>query len=643
MATLLRDMTDTQIRAAYGADRFTVTVLASRFRYLIDHICAQLQTNAFSEIIRDYGDMSATLAGPPEAGFPMAAVAQTLPIFFGSMADAVRVALEEYGVGRLRPGDLIMVNDPFRAGTHLNDMCFIRPAFHEGRLAGAITIRAHMLDWGGRVVGGFEATKANLYEDGLVLGPTAIFAEGRPVPSVFSLVMDNTRFGKIVLPDIQTIHHSLELGERLLGETIAKFGYEAYAGAVRYACDASAETMAAAIARVPDGDYLGESRIDCDGLHVETELCVKVRVIKRGARMEFDFSGTSPAPASALNGAWPDLKTTVMVALKMLLDPKSPVTSGAMRDIDILAPPGSLVNALPPSSTNFYFEPMTAVAYAILRALNGALGADAFAPDAGTNMVHQAHGVTRAGQPWFSSAASRCQPAPPWGATREADGDSSQVGFSVNLLDGGVEQREADTPLLIMRREYVADTAGAGFNRGGSASIADSVWTEAGEHRAYNFKFKPRTGNGDGVNGGGDGELGACWLWDEGACEAPSRGFLPLTLHDPIYAQARPLLGVVDPVTNEVGRGGRYTLEFDAVPAAAGSVLRWVCKGAGGWGDPLTRDPERVLRDVRDEYVSIEGAARDYGVVVSGDPQRDPEGLTLDLTATKRLRSARRA
>src|SRR5687768_17080636 len=93
--SLLKDLTDAEIRALYGADRFTVTVLSSRFRYLIDHVCAQLQTNAFSEIIRDYGDMSATLAGPPEQGFPMAAVAQTLPIFFGSMADAVRVALEE--------------------------------------------------------------------------------------------------------------------------------------------------------------------------------------------------------------------------------------------------------------------------------------------------------------------------------------------------------------------------------------------------------------------------------------------------------------------------------------------------------------------------------------------------------------------
>jgi N-methylhydantoinase B len=633
-------MSDAEIRAAYGADRFTVTVLASRFRYLIDHVCAQLLTNAFSEIIRDYADMSATLAGPRELGFPTVAVAQTLPIFFGSMADAVRGALEEYGADNLKSGDLIMVNDPYRAGTHLNDVCFIRPLFHAGRLVGALTIRAHMLDWGGRVIGGFESTKANLYEDGLVLGPTAIYKQGQPQRHVFSLIMDNTRFGPVVLPDIQTIHHSLEMGERLLCETIERFGLDAYFGAIGYACDASAQAMDAALEAIPDGRYDGVGKIDCDGLSAEAELAVRVRITKAGGRIEFDFSGTSATARSALNGAWPDLKTATMVALKMLLDPASPVTSGSMRNVDIVAPEDCIVDAAPPASCNFYWEPLTAAAYAIFAALNPALGEKAFAPDAGANMVHQAHGTTREGKPWFASVASRAAPFPPWGATARGDGDSSQLGFPVNLLDGGIEQSEASVPMLVMRKEYVADTAGAGRHRGGAASIADSYWREPGEHRASTFKFKPGTGNGGGVFGGGDGVIGGCWLWNGDKCAVPEQKFLPLAVHDPIYRQAHPLIGVVDEATHEISPKGVYRLDLAPTRAGGGSVVRWLCKGAGGWGDPLLRDPQRVLGDVRNEYVSIDGARRQYGVVVRGDPQNDPEGLAVDVAATDRLRGS---
>ena len=160
----------------------------------------------------------------------MPAVSQTIPLFFGSMPEAVRIALDEFGIDDLTPGDVIIVNDPYRVGTHVNDVCFIRPVFDGGRMLGAVTIRAHMLDWGGKAIGGFEVTKKDLYEDGLVLPPTLLFRAGQPVRSTFNLVLDNTRFGAIVLPDIQTIGTSLELGEQLLLETVNKYGYPATSG-----------------------------------------------------------------------------------------------------------------------------------------------------------------------------------------------------------------------------------------------------------------------------------------------------------------------------------------------------------------------------------------------------------------------------
>ena len=188
---LLRELSDDDFHAAYDCDRFSAAVLASRFRYIIEHVSNRLITYAFSPVIRESGDMSATLTGPPSIDHAMAAVSQTIPLFYGSMQEAVRIALEEHGIDELVPGDVIMVNDPYRVGTHLNDVCFIQPVFDDERILGAITIRAHMLDWGGKAIGGFEVTKKDLYEDGLVFPPTLLYHAGKPVRSTFNLVLDH--------------------------------------------------------------------------------------------------------------------------------------------------------------------------------------------------------------------------------------------------------------------------------------------------------------------------------------------------------------------------------------------------------------------------------------------------------------------
>src|SRR5262245_6245028 len=124
--TLLRDLSDEEFEATYACDPFTASVLANRFRYIIEHVCSQLLTNAFSPIIREATDFAATLSGPPELGWMMPSVSQTLPIFFGAIPDAVPITIEEYGVEALRAGDVVIANDPYRTGTHVNDVCFIR-------------------------------------------------------------------------------------------------------------------------------------------------------------------------------------------------------------------------------------------------------------------------------------------------------------------------------------------------------------------------------------------------------------------------------------------------------------------------------------------------------------------------------------
>ena len=636
----LRDLDDREFFRRYASDRLLATILASRFRYVIRDVSAQLLKNAFSIIIRESMDFAAVLVGPRQLDWPMAAVSDSLPLFFGSMTDVVRNVFEEYGVDRLRPGDLLVCNDPYRVGTHVNDTSFARPIFHDGKLVGGLAIQAHMLDMGGMFVGGFDPTKQDVYVDGLQLPPMLIHSGEAPVKSVYSLIFDNTRFGGILLPDIQTIHESLRLGERLVLETIDRYGLEAYLGGIRYVCDASAERMRTAVERLPDGTYEGSDVLDCDAINPDHELHVKVAIKKAGRRLEVDLSGSSPATRAAINCGWLDIKTAVVVSLKYLLDPKGAFASGGLRDVDIVLPEGSLVNPLPPTCRMFYWEPLSAAMASILRALAPALGADAIATDAWSYGIHMAHGMKPDGMPW-AALSSVGGGFGPWGATRHGDSDSHQLTYPMAFIHTGWEPVEADSPVVCLREEYVPDSAGPGKNRSGAAVAVDGYWLYEGIHRATNFHLKHPSGTG--VHGGGDGSQGGVWRWDPDDAALPEIPEL-LPLAGDVYARAMPVIGVFNPETHALEPKGTYVSEVGrpAAHAKARTIFRHVTNGAGGWGDALEREPERVLRDVRDGYATLAGAARDYGVIVVGDPDSDPEGLVVDAGATERLRGTRR-
>jgi N-methylhydantoinase B len=203
---------------------------------------------------------------------------------------------------------------------------------------------------------------------------------------------------------------------------------------------------------------------------------------------------------------------------------------------------------------------------------------------------------------------------------------------------GGVETAERQAPEIVLRSEYLPDTGGAGANRGGAASLKDAMTLYPIGHRFSCLHLKQPIAGG-GVFGGKAGVMPAGWLWEGDLTEFGTRPvFLPMTLSHPVYGDASPQLGLIDPVSREVDPNGQYISQSVEVAAGAGAYSRVLTSGGGGWGDPLDRDPERVKADVRDEYVSLEAAARDYGVVITGDPARHPEGLVIEKEATRRLR-----
>jgi N-methylhydantoinase B len=637
--TTIKSLSDTEFEDRYGCNRFTASVIRNRLRYAVEHMSTGLLREAFSPIIRDWYDFACTIAGPPEQDYPMTSVSNSLVVFLGTMADAVRNAVVEFGPENLGPGDVLIVNDPYRAGNHVNDVCFIRPVFHDGKLRAFINLRAHQLDIGGVVPAGFSATKLNIYENGLVLPPLLLFKGGEPVNSTFSLIFDNSRMGEVLLPDFLSVNQQLKLGEQLVVADIERYGADAVLGTFRYACDTSAEAMATALTNLPDGDYSGSAVMDADAIDDSEEYRFCVTLHKRGDQLEADISGTSRQARTSINATALDAKTALGVALTMLLDPSIPFTSGSWRNLDLVAPPGSILSSRPPTGpTMMFWEASGTMVAAVADALKDILGARAIGGDYGSTNVHNANGVNLDGMP-FSSVAETGGEHGPWPATKDGDGDSYTVNFTLNNLDPATEAIEHYQPVVLLRKEITTDTGGPGTKRGGAAIVKDTLWRVDAEHFCSPFRTKS---GGMGTYSGRDGKAGGVWIFGEETIDVPRDGLVSMDAE--VYRDTVPVAGVLDPDTHVATLDGVYhhfaSQQWRTTP---GAMFRYITNGGGGWGDPLRRDPDAVKRDVRDGYVSVEGARRDYGVVVIGDPDNDPEGLVVDAAETDRLRAGRTA
>lgn len=631
--TGLRDLPETEFIERYACDRFTATVLSSRFNYIVGHITTALLRTAFSPILRDWYDFAATVTGPRSSDYQTPAISNSLVLFVGTMMDAVRNTVEEYGVDRIQPGDVIICNDPYRVGTHVNDLLFCKPVFVGDEIVGFVNIRAHQLDMGGSVPGGFSGTKTSVFENGLVIPPMALYRNGEPVQETFSLLLDNVRFGDVIEPDLRNIVSALNLGETLLVETITRYGVEAYLGAMRYVCDAAEERMSASLAALPDGVYEGEDLVDADGLDASEEYRVKVKITKVGGRAEVDVSGSSRQARTSINATVLDAKTAVLVALKFLFDPRGAFASGGMRPVDLVIPDGTFLSALPPEGPVFlYFESSNALLTAILRAFEPVLGPEAMAGDMGGNSNHNASGVRTDGSPWLSASQVGGEHGP-WGATRHGDGETYMTTLQANGLDPALESIEADVPVVVSRREPVIDSGGPGHNRGGASQMRDSFWLTDAIHHSMGLRFKQASGFG--AYGGADGMTGGIWMWDNGGSQG-----VQLPVDEDVYLDSTAVSGFLNPETKTRSRAGEYVY-FASRPewrTRKHASFRYITNAGGGWGNPLDREAERVLYDVRDGYVSIGGARRDYGVIIHGDPERAPEQLVLDAEATDSLR-----
>jgi N-methylhydantoinase B len=342
-----------------AADRVTLEIIRNAFIAIVRQAGRIVVRSSFSPIIRDAFDFCVTIVAPPrpedELDLDIVAMNESLAHFSGVMPFAVRNMLWEYGIEHLEPGDLIAFNNPYKSGNHIYDNGFFRPVFVAGEFVAGIAIKAHLMDMGGAMAGGYAVGKRSLWEEGVAISGVPVYKDDRPYIPGFSLYADNSRLPQNMLADIQAVNSAASFAERRVQALFQKYSSPTVFDAMTYTLRYGESSMRAALAVVPDGIYEGEDGLDRDA-DVETPFSIKCRINKRGDTLEADLSGTTRQSGSAINCPAFDAANGVYTAIKFLCDPHTANNSGAFRPIDVVLPEGSFVAALPPAATTMYFD-----------------------------------------------------------------------------------------------------------------------------------------------------------------------------------------------------------------------------------------------------------------------------------------------
>ena len=622
----------------YGLDVASAEVVSFGLHQVSEQMQQALVRSAFSAVVRDVVDCHSAINMLTEAGWETVAATGPSQHSVGT-GHICNFVMEEYGAENLRPGDVLFHNDPWRGAIHQSDVSMIRPVFIDNELTFLLETASHLVDMGGPIAGGYPTAARFSYQESLRIPPMLLYADDVPNRGLFNMILESTRVAALNLGDLRALYGALVVGERLLTELCGREGRDRVRRAANYALDAAEMSMRAAIARVPDGDYSATDVIDDDGINARP-LRMKATVKIRGDRLEVDMSGTERQAEGNSTTAWCE-STRSLIAVKMLLDPLTLYNGGALRPCDTLLPVGSLVAGLPPTSVSDHASIGSRIVNVVLEAMNEAVSPEeSVAPDSGNPMFLGLQGIdTRPGR-GNAPYGSFVLPGGAWGGTAREDG----LGFTVVPNSGAVcrssvyEHVEREAPVVFWEHGYMIDSAGIGKHRGGVGAFVTVESLAPVEITCVAERIRV---GAPGHRGGGRGMPALAWFVEKvDDVPAPTwNGVAPVSSLRPLFGrfddQGRP-----DPVKGVVGNGARYDVsKFSGLVLEPGQVFRVCVGGGGGWGNPLERDPAKVLDDVLDELVSLEAARDDYGVVLCLDEHERP-AVDLDETRDQRRRLA---
>ncbi|HXF57350.1 MAG TPA: hydantoinase B/oxoprolinase family protein [Actinomycetota bacterium] len=559
-------------------DPVTLEILWSRLVTVCNEQAAALQRTSFTPIVRESGDLSAAVFDAQ--GRMLAQAVTGTPGHINSLATGMRHLLQAFPPETLRPGDVLITNDPWKTSGQLNDLSVVTPVFRGERLVGFFGNTCHAIDIGGR---GLSADATEVYEEGLYIPITKLYDRGEPNEELLRILAANVRAPEEVLGDIHAQVAGNRVGVERLLAYLDEFGLEDLEELGREILGRSEARAREAIAALPDGDY--EKVIHTDGL--EEPVRIQCRVSIRGDEITVDYEGSSPQVERGMNVVLNYTAAYTSYALKCAIWPEVPHNDGSFRPVRTVAPEGSILNPRWPAAVAARHIVGHFLPHAIFGALVQVIPDRVIAEGAGNIWLTTVRGAGRNRfiTVFFAAGGTGARPT--------KDGLSCHS-FPSGIATAPVEVIEATSPLVFRRKELRRDSGGPGRFRGGLGQAIE-VEVRTGEPFVVSSLSDRMRFAAQGYLGGKPGARG---------------GF-------------RTSLGTRPNVklSQRLPAGTRFTLELP---------------GGGGFHDPLTRDPEAVARDVAEGFVSPRAAEREYGVRVS------PTGRVLGLTR-ERLRRARPA
>ena len=573
-------------------DAFTMNIIHNALISACDEMFTVTARTAKSPIIYDVLDFSAALTDPSGN---VTAQAIAVPVFVGMLDFNVKGILAKYGRDGLHPGDAIILNDPYISGTHLNDVAVIMPFYFGDTLVGFGASKGHWNDIGGITFGSWGPGRSEIYQEGLQIPPCKLISAGKMNLDILEIIKSNSRIPEMCIGDLEAQIAGLRAAGARLERLVSKYGLEAYFSTVEYIHRTGEEIARSRLQALPKGRFRAEDFLD-EGCEDGKPLPVHVEVEITDEEFKVDFSGNAPQLPLSMNNTYPGTVAAVRVVYMALIDPHVHYNQGLTAPLKVIADEGSIFHAVRPAPVSVYWEVLTYAADLVWKALAP------HAPDRLTaGHFLSVVGLILAGiNDETREGFALVEPNPGgWGAGPGEDGESALVSFADGeTFASSVEVIETRYPLVVDRYALNPEAGvGHGKYRGGFGIIKD--------YRVANSRAELTTDINRAVvppwsmEGGGEGKLN----------------------HIVITSEDKPPLRVRKISAHPLQRGDRVSIRTGA---------------GGGWGDPLERDPARVLEDVRAELITRETARDIYGVVLALGK------LEVDIASTAALRAARR-
>jgi len=573
-------------------DAVDLEVIKASLSGIVQEMQNSLFRTGYSTIVRESQDASCALMN---ADGEVVAQHVVLPLHIGAFPACCGAVIREFG-DEIAEGDAFLINHPYEGGSpHAPDMAVITPVFCAGKLVGFCGSIAHKSDIGGPVPGSCSGQARETFNEGLHL-PAVRYQSGfKTSRDIERIIAANSRTPELVLGDIRGQLGADRLGEKRLGELIGKYGEDKILACWDRLFAISEQRLRQTFAEWKDGRFEAERFVDDDGIDLNTPVRIHVAVEKSGDRLHFDFSGSADQTKGPANVRPPLVQAACGYCLISLIDPAMYVCQGLLKAFTITAREGSVLNPRFPAPVNTYNPTVHALVDAVYDALSNIVpdkvradGAAAAAiilggRDASTGRGYVQYEIIAGGA----------------GARASRDGASGITVNQSNAMIAPVEIIESEFPTRLLRFELIRDSGGAGRFRGGLGIRREYLNLEDARFSIRSMKHLIPP---NGCAGGGTGKPGDIWI-------------------NPGTAEAK-----------------RLPTRYADYPLRKGDIFRLDAPGGGGHGDPLAREPQQVLDDLREGNVSPEAVERDYGVVL----EPDGRDWTIDTAATEARRKQMR-